>query len=89
MQGNAPIIPVSSSNYHPGFIITTQIVLVAHNGYAFDFPLLLSEIERRPTTLTFSALETIQFSDTLPFLQQVGLKTDDSQKVMYIFVSCS
>ncbi len=24
------------------------VVLVAHNGFAFDFPILLAEVERRP-----------------------------------------
>ena len=29
-------------------------VLVAHNGFAFDFPILLAEVERRPQQLRFS-----------------------------------
>ena len=29
-------------------IIVCTLVLVAHNGFAFDFPILLAEVERRP-----------------------------------------
>ncbi len=27
------------------------VVLVAHNGFSFDFPLMLAEVERRPKQL--------------------------------------
>lgn len=48
-------------------------VLVAHNGFRFDFPVLLAEVERRPKQLslsTFRAL-SIHFSDTLVHLKKV------------------
>ena len=49
-------------------------VLVAHNGYRFDFPILLAETERRPEKLALSQLSShrIHFSDTLGYLKQVG-----------------
>ena len=51
--------------YHP--------VLVAHNGFQFDVPILLAEIERRPNELTTLALmeENIHFADTLQCLRRV------------------
>ena len=49
------------------------IVLVSHNGYRFDFPMLLAEIERRPEKLALSQLlnHRIHFSDTLGYLKEV------------------
>ena len=47
-------------------------VLVAHNGFSFDFPVLMAEVERRPErrpeSLATSIFEAnnIHFSDTLP-----------------------
>ncbi len=48
-------------------------VLVAHNGYSFDFPVLLAEVERKPRDLAGSSFVTknIHFSDTLPLLRKV------------------
>lgn len=48
-------------------------VLVAHNGFVFDFPLLLAEIERRPNCLSTQHFvsHNIHFGDTLPHLRQV------------------
>lgn len=48
-------------------------VLVAHNGFAFDYPILLAEVERRPRALSFTTFEdhNIHFSDTLPLLKKV------------------
>ena len=50
-----------------------EIVLVAHNGFAYDFPLLLAEIERRPNCLSTQhfVAKNIHFADTLPHLRQV------------------
>ncbi len=47
-------------------------VLVAHNGYSFNFPVLLAEVERRPRDLAGSSFVTknIHFSDTLPLLRK-------------------
>ncbi len=49
------------------------VVLVAHNGFSFDFLVLLAEVERRPRQLALSVFEdqNIHFSDTLPLLQKV------------------
>ena len=54
-------------------IACVHAVLVAHNGYRFDFPMLLAEIERRPEKLALSQLSShrIHFSDTLGHLKQV------------------
>ena len=51
-------------------------VLVAHNGFSYDFPLLLAEIERRPTQLATADLihHKIFFADTLPYLRKVSIK---------------
>ena len=48
-------------------------VIVAQNGYKFDFPMVLVEIERRPTSLTTASVMNLKvhFADTLPYLRQV------------------
>ena len=48
-------------------------VLVAHNGFQFDFPILFAEVERRQT-LELSAFESsdIHFADTLHQLKKVA-----------------
>ncbi len=58
----------ANNTYH---LITT--VLVAHNGFSFDFPMLLAEVERCPENLSTSVFEhaNVHFSDTLPLLRQV------------------
>ena len=50
---------------------SSHSVLVAHNGYKFDFPMLLAELERRSTDLK-SHIQScnIHFADTLPHLRQ-------------------
>ena len=50
-----------------------SIVLVAHNGNTFDFPMLFAEVERRPGVLSMAVFEErkIHFSDTLPHLRKV------------------
>ncbi len=55
-------------------IVSLSIVLVAHNGFSFDFPILLAEVERRPEVLNVSLFGThrIHFTDTLPLLRQVA-----------------
>ena len=47
-------------------------MIVAHNGYKFDFPLLLAEINRR-SGLSTDCLTTSKshFSDTLVYLRKV------------------
>ena len=53
-------------------MFTCLLVLVAHNGYKFDFPMLLAEISRRPHQLKIDALvsHNIHFADTLTHLKQ-------------------
>ncbi len=40
--------------------------MVAHNGYKYDFPILLAEIDRRPKTLNPASLIThrLEFADS-------------------------
>ena len=47
-------------------------MLVSHNGFAFDFPILFAEVESRESlaTSTFAA-NNIHFSDSLPVLHMV------------------
>ena len=49
-------------------------VLVAHNGFSFDFPMLFANVERCPhKQLAVSTFEihNIHFADTLPLLRKV------------------
>ena len=50
---------------------SSHSVLVAHNGYKFDFPMLLAKLERWSTDLK-SHIQScnIHFADTLPHLRQ-------------------
>ena len=52
---------------------SSNTVLVAHNGFAYDFLLLLAEIERRPKHLNMQEFvnRNVHFADTLPHLHQV------------------
>ena len=58
--------------WHPGIqwciTVVVSTVLVAHNGFSSDFPILFAEVERRPDQLSASIFETdsIHFADTLP-----------------------
>ena len=53
-------------------IIACTLVLVAHNGFAFDFPILLAEVERHPELDLFNfRTGNVHFSDTLPLLRKV------------------
>ena len=49
-------------------------VLVAHNGYQYDFPILLAEIERsdKPELTNWLITHNIWFADTLHYLKQVN-----------------
>ncbi len=48
------------------------LVLVAHNGFAFDFPILLAEVEQKAELqLTLFQSANMHFSDTLPLLRKV------------------
>ena len=48
--------------------IPIHVVLLSHNGFSFDFPVLLAEVERRPQQLNVSTFlaHHIHFGDTLP-----------------------
>lgn len=54
--------------------LSSGIVLVAHNGYKYDFPLLFAEVDRRKQHLDTSVFRThnIHFADTLILLQKVS-----------------
>ena len=45
---------------------------MAHNGFSYDFPILMAEIERRSGQLSVNDIIThnIDFADTLPYLRQ-------------------
>ena len=66
-----------------------ETVLVAHNGFAYDFPLLLAEIERISNCVSTQHFVTknIHFADTLPHLRQVesgkSLLFVDEVAIMY------
>ena len=47
------------------------IVLIAHNGYVYDYPILLAEVFRRDGLLDENLLSMLHFSDTLPFIREV------------------
>lgn len=69
-----PYYPGLTSLYTFEYIVHfSHLVLVAHNGFSFDFPILLAEVERRPEVLNTSTFEAyrIHFTDTLPLLRQV------------------
>ena len=72
----------STGNVHfPGIIFYFKsicillmcVVLVAHNGFTFDFPILLAEMERRKDHFTTSLIHShnIHFADTLVALRKV------------------
>ena len=57
-----------------------SVVLVAHNGFTFDYPLLLAEIERTPEINVQSLKESnIHFADTLPHLRKVVFRYHTNQ----------
>lgn len=78
MHDNAviqPIITIFDNLFlvHIHVFVYHFVVLVAHNGFVFDFPMLINEIERTPNIST-STLVTmnIHFSDTYAYLTQAG-----------------
>ena len=46
-------------------------VLIAHNGFTFDFNVLISEIKRNRMSFDLDELERLQFADSLPHLRKV------------------
>ena len=67
------------------FYLHSHAVLVAHNGFGFDFPVLLAEVEQRPRQFVSSIFEdhNINFSDTLPLLRKVKIKNLRVQHGIY------
>ena len=49
--------------------ISTSVILVAHNGFKFDFPMLLNELERSKLLTEFNTL-IVRFADTLPVFRK-------------------
>ncbi len=64
------------------------VVLVAHNGFSFNFPLMLAEVERRPKQLALCVFEdqNIHFSDTLPLLRKVCIHQLLQHKMIFLIV---
>ena len=60
-------------------MILYGIVLVAHNGFKFDFPILMAEVERRPESLELASFSRhkIHFVDTYPLVQKVKYSVID------------
>ena len=68
-------------------IIFLLLVLVAHNGFAFDFPILLAEVERRMELhLSDFVSRNIHFSDTLPLLRRYCYLFVWSVSFVYFFL---
>lgn len=79
----AEVSEVTSAYHYPGLVseeyctlryrcLKLHLVLVAHNGFAFDFPILFAEIERRPRLSTSTLITSkVHYSDTLKHLRQV------------------
>ena len=67
------------------FYLHFHAVLVTHNGFGFDFPVLLAEVERRPRQFASSIFEdhNINFSDTLPLLRKIKIKNRRVQHGIY------
>ncbi len=59
------------------YIVTysVTVVLVAHNGFAFDFPFVMAEVENRDNlSMSLFTSNSIHFSDSLPLLRSVCIK---------------
>ena len=48
-----------------------ETVLLAHNGFVYDYPLLYAELKRREQLVDASLLSKVSFGDTLQFVRQV------------------
>lgn len=67
-------------------IISSAItVLIAHNGYKFDFPLLFNEITRREPAISLDILRGIYFADSLEYLRQVHMNNIHQINVLLSF----
>ena len=56
-------------------IFYLDTVLLAHNGFAFDFPILFAEVEsRRALDITSFHSHHIHFNDSLVLLHEVKRK---------------
>jgi len=51
-------------------LLNLHAVLVAHNGFVFDFRILAAEVERRNLTVQFKRAD-LGFADTLYELKKV------------------
>ncbi len=64
--------------YYPPLFISFLIyvhtlVLVAHNGSAFDFPILFEEVEHNGELATLNFPNNVHFYDMLPVLWRVKI----------------
>ena len=73
MQPILSTIPVCSTpTLYLVIMYIVAVVLVAHNGFAFDFPILMSQVESRDNmSLSLFTSNSIHFSDSLPLLRSV------------------
>lgn len=55
-------------------MIVFPTVLVAHNGYSFDYRIMLAEMERHKVDNRWFELHNVHFADSLHYLRQVRLK---------------
>ena len=78
----AEVSDSTSTTHFPGIAINfyskfyllffyMNIVLVAHSGFSYDFPILFSEVEKREVPLSTFETNNIHFSDPLPLLRMV------------------
>ena len=50
-------------------------VVVAHNGYAFGYQVLLSNMERHEVDLSWFESHNVEFADSLHYLREVSSRT--------------
>ncbi len=93
----AEVSDATSTSHFPGIAIdlfsnvfdllhfNIHVVLVAHNGFSFDFPILLSEVESRDIPLSIFENHNVHFSDPLPLLRVV-IKFNYSIRQYYIHI---
>ena len=64
------------------FIFYLDTVLLAHNGFAFDFPILFAEVESREALdMSSFNLHHIHFSDSLVLLRMVKRKYESTLNI--------
>ena len=79
--------------YYPGKVPciyftfpTLPLVLLSHNGFAFDFPFIVAEVKRRKLDEEFN-IPNLSFADTLYDVRRVGKKY--YQHIFHFYTSYS